>query len=155
MVVCFLFTLLQGEEGGWKLAKGSLFTFRTMERLWGEIPLFQFQSFQCLFEVGSRSAKAQLNSLVVDGLTAKQTLPILHGRGMHDNDQKANNGVDDHQTVVVSTVNTFFWRKVIHRVCVCVCVCGYNIAKDRSRNTADKKRRDGSTVILIVDISWR
>ena len=67
-----------------------------------------FNLFNAFLKVGSRSAKAQLNSLVVDGLTAKQTLPILHGRSMHDNDQKANNGVDDHQTVVVRTVNTFF-----------------------------------------------
>ena len=37
----------QGEEGGLKLTKRSLFTFRAMSRLWGEILLFGFRSFQC------------------------------------------------------------------------------------------------------------
>ena len=40
-------TLHQGEEGGSKLTKRSLFTFRAVSRLWGEISLFRFRSFQC------------------------------------------------------------------------------------------------------------
>ena len=39
-------TLHQGEEGGLKLTKRSLFTFRAESRLWGEISLFRFRSFQ-------------------------------------------------------------------------------------------------------------
>ena len=35
------------EEGGLKLTKRSLFTFRALSRLWGEISLFGFRSFQC------------------------------------------------------------------------------------------------------------